>query len=53
MKLQNELTINRQNELLNLDVSKHPGLTKGLFVSMFKNSDFLLDKRKTKYIMRC
>lgn len=49
MKLQNELTINRQDNLLNLDVSKHPGLIKGLFVSMFKNADFLLDKSKQSY----
>lgn len=49
MKLQNELMINRHNELLILDVSKHPGLKKGLFISMFKNSDFLLDKDKQIY----
>ncbi|WP_186807967.1 DEAD/DEAH box helicase [Priestia megaterium] len=49
MKLLNDLTINTQKNWLYLDASKHPGITKGLFVSMFKNADFLLDKEKQIY----
>ncbi|MED4051539.1 DEAD/DEAH box helicase [Priestia megaterium] len=50
MKLPNVLTINLREGLLIVDVYKHPQLAKGLFVSMFKNAGFQLDKAKLTYI---
>lgn len=49
MKPDNVITIKLNENLLSLDARQHPEIAKGLYVIMFENAGFSLDREKLSY----